>query len=258
MIPVEFKLPRAIEKYRLRFLATALPFFRITPLKESIQNNTQSRIGGRPFLPPGVDYPRDGAGRPLIFLAQINFEEAPGLSPFPPDGLLQFFIADDGMYGLHGGGAGYKVLFHEQNLLKQEEQKDFSFLPVFAHSPIKCDRAFPLKIERTFELAPTCDHAFRDLFGVDFFDQFDEHRWDVKQAYDKLYRSAGHKMGGYSFFTQSDPRDPDHPQMLLLQIDSDPVIESMWGDMGVGHFFIEEADLRARDFSKVLYQWDCY
>jgi len=44
---------------------------------------------------------------------------------------------------------------------------------------------------------------------------------------------------------------------LLLQIDS--IGEHiLWGDVGVGNFFITEDELKRKDFSKVLYNWDCY
>ncbi|MBO7381562.1 MAG: DUF1963 domain-containing protein, partial [Neisseriaceae bacterium] len=39
------------------------------------------------------------------------------------------------------------------------------------------------------------------------------------------------------------------------QIDSKNGI--MWGDAGVGNFFITADDLKKRDFSRVLYNWDC-
>jgi uncharacterized protein YwqG len=38
-------------------------------------------------------------------------------------------------------------------------------------------------------------------------------------------------------------------------MDSDQDI--MWGDVGVGNFFIDYNDLLKKDFSKVLYNWDC-
>ena len=31
----------------------------------------------------------------------------------------------------------------------------------------------------------------------------------------------------------------------------------MWGDVGVANFFIRPEDLKNKDFSKVLYNWDC-
>ena len=72
----------------------------------------------------------------------------------------------------------------------------------------------------------------------------------------------GHKLFGYPAFTQVDPRSMvSYSQyILLLQIDSIGVAdkEIMWGDSGICNFFITEADLKDKDFSKVLYNWDCY
>ena len=43
---------------------------------------------------------------------------------------------------------------------------------------------------------------------------------------------------------------------LLLQIDSDDYI--LWGDCGIGNFFIPKKSLIEKDFSNVLYNWDCF
>ena len=43
---------------------------------------------------------------------------------------------------------------------------------------------------------------------------------------------------------------------LLLQLDSDD--QMMWGDVGVGGFFIAPEDLAKADFSRVMYTWDCH
>ncbi|MCB5607999.1 DUF1963 domain-containing protein [[Ruminococcus] gnavus] len=32
----------------------------------------------------------------------------------------------------------------------------------------------------------------------------------------------------------------------------------MWGDSGICNFFITKKDLENKNFSKVLYNWDCY
>ena len=31
----------------------------------------------------------------------------------------------------------------------------------------------------------------------------------------------------------------------------------LWGDCGVGNFFINRRDLENLDFSRILYTWDC-
>jgi uncharacterized protein YwqG len=81
----------------------------------------------------------------------------------------------------------------------------------------------------------------------------DELAPDVSERYG--YGADGHRIGGYCAFTQEDPRDPADPKLSLLQLDSDEHI--CWGDSGIAHWFIREADLRARDFSSVEYYWDC-
>lgn len=42
-------------------------------------------------------------------------------------------------------------------------------------------------------------------------------------------------------------------------MDTDDVngMDIMWGDCGVANFFIHPDDLKNKDFSKVLYNWDC-
>ena len=49
--------------------------------------------------------------------------------------------------------------------------------------------------------------------------------------------------------------EADIPNILLFQLDT--VEDIMWGDSGVGNFFIREEDLKNRDFTRVLYNWDC-
>ena len=52
------------------------------------------------------------------------------------------------------------------------------------------------------------------------------------------------------------PRQEDSNEILLFQLDSQDHI--LWGDSGVGNFFISKEDLKNKDFSHVRYNWDCY
>ena len=80
---------------------------------------------------------------------------------------------------------------------------------------------------------------------------------------------SGHKIGGFPLITRYDPRSPhDSRDFLLLQLDSDYSGDMgedgsfkfrekiMWGDAGVGHFFIDREALKLLDFSDVVYYWD--
>ena len=83
----------------------------------------------------------------------------------------------------------------------------------------------------------------------------------VGEMLSEEYGGFGHKIGGYPAFTQWDPRAEDDPRtVLLLQIDSEyrrGNTKIMWGDAGIGGFFCTPEALAARDFSDVLYNWDC-
>ena len=93
------------------------------------------------------------------------------------------------------------------------------------------------------------------------------------EEFDLIYEEnsyGGHRIGGYPCFEQDDPRDVTEElrkyDTLLLQIVSHTMPDAsgneetliMFGDEGGCQFFIPREKLRARDFSDVMYNWDCY
>ncbi|MCC3527597.1 MAG: DUF1963 domain-containing protein [Microcoleus sp. PH2017_22_RUC_O_B] len=92
---------------------------------------------------------------------------------------------------------------------------------------------------------------FFEVMSADNYKVFD---W----YYANLYE-IHHKIGGYAYFTQTDPREytpqyQDHKVVLLHMISDD---EFCWGDGGVGNFLIRAEDLEKLDFSQVIYNYDC-
>jgi uncharacterized protein YwqG len=75
--------------------------------------------------------------------------------------------------------------------------------------------------------------------------ELEQELWEL---YYDSFLGDSHKIGGYPFFTQSDPRDYEprllEHEILLLQIDTDDEIGIMWGDSGIAHFFIRKDDLK--------------
>ena len=255
-------LPNPLASYRKSIEDSVQPFIRIRTESEADTSITNSKFGGNPYLPPGTEYPTDVEGQPLFLLAQINCRDLPALGDFPQEGILQFYVADDDLYGLDPEQPSapdyFRVLYHSE-VNARECIKDFSFLPYFDDMPL--DGICALNF--TLDQAPVSlqDVRFDQTFGESpyvFFDQFGPDAVEVKGSYARLSQAVGHKMGGYAHFTQEDPRfeQKDYEQaVLLLQIDSDD--ESVnWGDRGVANFFILPEDLRDRDFSRVLYHWD--
>lgn len=250
-----------MEPFRERLFQTAQRFVRVKAQPARNTKFWESKVGGSPYLPKNAEWPCAPDGRPLFFLAQINFAEMPALPPFPAKGIVQFYINDDDLYGMDFDDGEnpdtFRVLFFpdpvqdEKQLQAQPLMQDFDLLP---HHP---DESYPLQFSIEEEVAGATDYRFWQQFGTDFFQQFGEKEWDVMDEFGKAVRPQGHKVGGYAYFTQDDPRRAEDPMLLLFQLDSDEGMDLMWGDMGVGHFFIREKDLAKGDFSRVLYDWDC-
>lgn len=118
-----------------------------------------------------------------------------------------------------------------------------------------------LKFAKKYAPITDCDEDFEKVLGEDFYELFrtDNEVWDNYMA---LSAPSGHKIGGYhDSFQSHDPRPKceSDPYTLLFQMDSDgnDAIDIMWGDGGVGNFFIQESALKKLDFSNVIYEWDC-
>jgi uncharacterized protein YwqG len=213
----------------------------------------ESKFLGKPYLPTTFEYPKDKMEKPMILLAQINFAETPQLENYPTNGILQFFISSSEWYDMDD----YKVLFHKT--IEDKYQTDFSFLTenLYEESPVYCEHK--LAFEKTIEYGGYEDFRFDMEFnGKSYYDFQEELSEEQKTEMDSILDGTGHKIGGYAFFTQSDPRDYGKNQkdeILLLQIDSDE--EIMFGDSGVGNFFINPKSLKEKDFDQVWFNWDC-
>ncbi|WP_113652196.1 YwqG family protein [Pedobacter namyangjuensis] len=238
-----------LEKFRLESIK-----IKATPISEEEKLTfTQSKFLGKPYLPNTIDYPKDKLGNPMILLAQINFAETPHLKNYPTDGILQFFISSTEWYDMDD----YKILFHPY--VENEYQTDFSFLTekLYEESPVY--REHKLAFEKAVEYGGYEDFRFDMDFNGESYYEYQEKLTDEQKAeMDKILEGAGHKIGGYAYFTQSDPRDYNNSQkdeILLLQIDTDE--EIMFGDSGVGNLFINPKSLKERDFDQAWFNWDC-
>lgn len=259
----ELVLPEEMYPFREQILKTLRPFIELLPQERGDALPWQSKIGGLPYFPGAMEYPVTPEGRPLWLLAQVNFEEMPLLPPFPERGLLQFFISDDGMYGLNledpFDQSRFRVVYHPV-ILKEESRllDDFSFLGQPRFLPIEAWASYPLEFRYGEEVVSPSDYQFEQLLGKQFFENFGEEQWEARNRYSQAAIRTKHKMGGYAFFCQEDPRNLEEPMELLFQLGSGEAFNCLWGDMGVANFFICRDGLKRADFSRVMYNWDCY
>ncbi|GLC90316.1 YwqG family protein [Lysinibacillus piscis] len=257
-------LPEAFEKYRSIIEETLQPVVYVTT-EVRPTSLVESKFAGDPYFPLTMDYPTTSEGQPLKLLAQINFADVPRhVSNFPTEGILQFYIDADDILGMDFDNGqnqdGFRIIFHEHIIEDETQlQKDFTFVTAGREDiyfPVEKEMA--LSFETTYEPLTIDDFRSRELYA-DILEEL-EGNDALEDAFYDTFSGTGHKIGGYPFFTQEDPRaygNYTDSTVLLLQIDSIGN-DIMWGDVGVGNFFITEDELKRKDFSKVVYNWDCH
>ncbi|WP_349409922.1 YwqG family protein [Pseudalkalibacillus sp. SCS-8] len=261
-------LPKELEPHRKQISQTVAPYISVIAKNEKA-NIHQSKFGGHPYLPKEVEHPKDRNGKPMLLLAQINFKELPKLDDMPEKGLLQFFItAEDDLMGLDFDNmtkqSNFKILYHPT--ISSDPSgliSDFSYLEQLNTEFFPIERESSLSFQIAYDPVSIEDFRASTLLGksIDFSFDASEEDEELWEAYAGAFRGEGHKIGGYPFFTQTDPRDDEkykEHEILLLQIDTDDENGIMWGDAGVANFFIKKEDLLNLHFENVLYNWDCH
>lgn len=258
-------------------------------LSDDKPNLFQSKFGGVPYLPKNVEIPKNKENEQLTLLAQINIEELPKNNIYPmKKGILQFWILNDDVLGLDYDthlGNGFKVVYYKEidKSVTEEEvlEKYKPYKDEDSYFPVEGEFSLSFKLTDGYFLDSNDD--FREIVNREMKKFHIENKekykgilkvyddkeylsywdiWDIleedKEIGKKLFE-AGHKIGGFPNFTQSDVREIGDYEILLLQIDSEGTEknEIMWGDCGIANFFIREKDLKELNFEKVIYNWDC-
>ena len=226
-----------------------------------------SKFGGLPYWTRGEDYPKAQDGANLYLLAQINFSEVPNLADYPVRGLLQIFIKADDTYGcsFDSEQKDWRIVWREvfsPSLAMSEAE--LRAMGVNCAGEEKSEMPLQKEYALSFEKTQTYSHPHLDDFdgvlknaaqvlGFPVYDKSPYELFDEDSFSAFFSDNSKHQIGGYPDFTQNDARrDGD---ILLFQMDSGG--EILWGDMGIANFFINPEDLINRDFSNVLYNWDC-
>ena len=241
-----------------------------------------SKFGGIPYLPKDFEVPCDSSNHEqFALLAQINCAELPENNLYPKVGILQFWIGRDDLIGLEDD---YKVVYFENidNTITKEEvltkYKPLDPNNYDQYTPFDPTNAeFGLTFEKGISTITTADYRFENIIISAIHELYPDE--EVARLYsdldedvhEYLYTSVKglkHAIGGYPNFTQYDPRGYNSEEgeqspydIMLLQVESewkkDNDVEIIWGDCGVGNFFISEENLKNRNFEDVLYNWDC-
>jgi len=253
------------------------------------EKSSLSRLGGRPTLPPDIEWPRHGqADTPLHFLAQIDLStlpwtplhNAPEEPMLPKRGVLFFFadMVEEMLWGENGGPfATTRVIFAKQAGPERAPPDD---TPEILHAFGDRAGGFETKI---IEYPPMAleSHVI-DTFGKAADPDAAALVASIEKAIGPLPVFTG--PGSWNAIAAAKPREYIHElngrrelilslhqmlgiatniqgtaaqlqaagTILLLQIDSDTSLhqEFMFCDMGAAQFWIEPADLAKGRFYK--------
>lgn len=273
------KIPEKLQPYAEEIKKTAKDAVQVEITFKETPLLWNSKLGGRPYLPLNEKYPCNSQGDKLAFFAQINFSEMPHLDGFPTKGILVFFldIYNSEIYGMnyedYTDQDGFRVLYFEEvledeNMLNKEtddhdwddsdEELDFPFDP-------KIEYLF--KFKRIKQYVTSSDYRFKDLKISEDVDEEDSELSEdfcLIDMYQEELDKEMHIIGGYPSFIQWDPREENGNKYMgyesLFHIASESIDHEtiiMWGDVGFANFMIKPEDLAKKDFSKVLFMWDC-
>lgn len=248
---------------------TAVPMVEVRLPAPNDGNKT--RLGGAPV---DREVPLDSEGNRMFLLAAVWCSEVRGVPNFPDHGVLRFYISGNDYYGLDldepAAQKDFRVLYDED-----EDKFDSSLLEdpdLPDHFPVK--RAYPVRLTPAMGSMLSTDYRFEEVVDTALKKAGIEGGSDdlSDEEFDLIYDEnsyGGHRIGGYPCFMQDDPRDVTEGlrkyDTLLLQIVSHTMPDAegkeetliMFGDEGGCQFFIPRDKLRARDFSDVMYNWDC-
>lgn len=253
-------------------------FAKIT-LTEDELKITDSTVMGLPYIPKGAEIPQTANGDKMMMIAQINCDDLQGLVDFPQKGILQFFVLndEDGLLGLDFDNQtvqdSFRVIYYEkiEEFYDENELKSIYNPYNFEESYItNNNESYKMNFELTSE-----KERFEDMF-YDIFTTICKEK-ELKQTQeDWLYRKLLNFMqysenyysqcDGFAFFTQEDPRKYNEEykkfDTVLFQLNSEFDENTRnWkvciGDAGVINFFINCENLKKKDFSEILYNWDC-
>jgi len=239
------------------------------------------RIGGRPLLAPGVDWPRRKDGAPLSLVAQISLADVAELADgedqadFPTEGSLAFFYdaVDQSVWGFSPTDSeGWAVLHCPDGVgalrdYPAELDEEGRFSPI----------ALTPELEQTYP--PAASFEVEQLVGATKAEKY----WPVlgeDEGAGTITRFLGHPdviqgemqvecqlasngvyVGDSKGYTSPDGirlRPGAAEWRLLLQVDSHEDAGMMWGDSGRLYWWIREADLAEGRWDATWLVLQCY
>ena len=234
---------KIIESYKQ---ATELPCYNLAPV-EGKPSETDSKMGGFPYLPKGASVPKDENGKPMVLFIQLNLE---GLEPlegypvdFPTKGILQVFMAENS----EEYPTPHKVVYYDS--IGEFQPDDGS-----ANENEWVTSAFKLKAEKAVSILPVRFMTIGDQMLSSIYKKVDVYHDMIADEINKCVPAA--TFAGHADTTQSS--DFDYMEnIVLFKINSELDGRICIGDAGILVAGIPFDALEELDFDRAFVDWDC-
>ena len=225
-----------------------------------------NKVGGKPYLPIGEEYPLNKNGEPMALLLQISLDEI-DLPNFNKKGVLEVFVDRNINKPME-----YAIRCFDTGQEYQEEES----LPNIDTKNFILDGGYKINVEKSVCYMPsvdyrwdnitrkivkdTCDINVETLLDLSLFAE----DFDFTELFCENYHplnGALFTIGGYADFAQDDPRygklkDIENDCLFKLDSFTDERIFRI-GDTGIICGVISEKSLANGEYHKAIVDWTC-
>jgi len=269
--PLDEPLVRLLEKNNLSGYEKQFEDFCLPCVEGSTSDATplpgQSKLGGIPETPEDFQWPMY-KGTALEFLCQINCQQI-NSELYPSTGMLSVFYIDN----------AYASKYEENGIVKVAYFPDIIPLVPFKPPQVEKQRLFGLlKPKISPKLYPQAALIFRDavslpdpdslpqqfLADMEEMDECESY-WEIKA---ELIESRFIQIGGFPNPVQYDGIAESIAKMsqigtaeewkMILELDSHPAMDIMWGDVGKIHIFAHSKDIESREYKNIWLEYQCH
>jgi len=252
-----------LRRVRAQIEQVALPSIRLKAhtVDETHLEPGATKFGGAPDLPAGSAWPQH-QGSPLPFVAQLNLSEVARydtMHRLPGEGRLYFFFDIDAFFDSWPRQQTIWRVLYDHNTRTALQRV------ALPERGTKRNQYRPSRVTFSAEMTLP-DYSQYDATSIQRLGLSgpltDEEEWAYYEVQAQLAGTVGtsshiplHRLLGHADAVQWDmhgdlPGVPTDWQ-LLLQVDSDGVPNTEWGDTGRIYYWIRTRDLTKRDFSGV-------